>query len=475
MVKIALVLCIALLFAASVFWVTREDEDEKVPLSTGHLPRPALVTVPETTEAGEDEPDEPACDLVVRPSVSLVSTRDVAPGDVVCLESGVRGPLSIEDVEGSDTDPIVFRNDGGITVIEGDDGDYAGIDIRGSSHLVVSGAGMTSACGASVEEADQECGIVVRGTGRGLAATERSDHIKVDHLDISDTTHSGIFIKSGADEGVHRGDWTQRATLVVDNYLHDVGREGLYIGSSFYSKDVDPVLIGVRVARNLVIDSGWDGIQVGSAVAECSIEGNLVFGAGAENRDDQRAGIINNRGSVCSVLDNVIVESAAQGIYVQGNGGNLVGNNLVIQPGWLTPGEGDGITVSRGSNSGMPVSVVHNTIIDAPRLGVRFRLDVGEGNRVANNLFIAVGASITADEDEVALAGNVVVEALDEAGLEDPRSMNFGLTADSPAVDAGADLPGLPALDFTGWPRPDGAAFDAGAFEYRSGVDHDRP
>ena len=464
-VRFTLVLCIACVTAAGIYWLTRE---ENVAATIGWLPRPGPVpTVMMTTTV---PPSAPACDMVVGPEIDRITREDVAPGDRVCLESGARGPLRIEAVAGSEADPIVFTNDGGITVIEGDEGDYAGVDIRGSSYLVITGGGIESTCGARFDETDQQCGIVIRGTGRGLAATERSDHLTVDHLAISETTHSGIFIKTGADEGVSRDEWTQQATVVTDNYLYDVGREGLYLGSSFYTERPDPVLIGVTVARNLVVDSGWDGIQVGSAVEDCSIQGNRVVGAGAENRDDQNSGIINNKGSVCSIIDNVVFGSAAQGIYLQGNGGNLVANNVVVQPGTRSPWEGDGITVSRGSNEGRSVAVLHNTVVGAPRTGVLFRLDVGDGNRVGNNLFVAVQRPIDLSRGEADVAGNVVVSALGDAGFADPYQSDFRLTAGAPAVDAGAALPEAPTHDLTGWPRPDGSGPDAGAFEFRGGA-----
>lgn len=411
------------------------------------------------------------CDVVVSALVDEITSEDVSPGDVVCLESGVRGPLYIEGVAGSEEEPIVFQNDGGVTVIEGDRGDYAGIDIRRSSHIVITGTGVESSCGASADEPDQRCGISISGTGRGLAATEGSDQITVDHLAVTDTTHSGIFIKTGADEGITRDEWTQETTIVVDNYLHDVGREGLYLGSSFYSEGIDPVLVDVVVARNLVVQSGWDGIQVGSAVEECSIRGNRVLGAGTENRDDQRSGIINNRGSVCSIVNNVVVDAAAQGIYVQGNGGNLVADNLVVQPGSLSPKEGEGITVSRGSNEGNSVSIVHNTIVSAPGTGVLFRLDLGNRNQIANNLLVEVRRPIRTPDEGVSVAGNIIVTELADAGFRDPFGSDFRLTASSPAVDAGIELVGAPPRDLTGWARPDGAGSDAGAFEYRNGED----
>lgn len=457
--KFATIIGVIAAAVSGALWLW-SDRDRAVVISTP-LPDPMIYMPPPIADVSLE------CDVVVGASVSSIAAGDVSPGDVVCLTGGTRGPLHIRGVSGTAADPIVFTNHGDVTVVRGDHSDYAGIDITDSAHLVITGTGVASRCGASVDRGDQRCGIVVTGTGRGIAATERTDHVKVDHVEIVGTSHSGIFMKTGADEGTTRDEWTQHGTQVVDNYLHGVGREGLYIGSSFYSEGIDPVLSGVEASRNLIIESGWDGLQVGSAVEDCEIRGNRVIRAGTEDRDDQRSGIINNRGSVCDILDNVVVGSAAQGIFVQGNGGNLVGNNLILQPGWRTSSEGDGITVTRGSNTGVGVEIVHNTIVGAPRAGVRFRNDLGEGNLVANNLVVATRTTVDVEDPDVLVSHNVVAPTLDTGGFVDPWNSDYRLAAGSPAIDAGMDLPDPLTSDLTGWPRPEGEGYDAGSFEYR--------
>lgn len=107
------------------------------------------------------------CYVVVGPLVSSISSSDVSPGDVVCLSSSTRGKLNIRGVSGTASDPIVVTKHGGVTVVSGGHFDYAGIDITDSAHLVITGAGVVSRCGASVDRVDQQCGIVVAGTVGG--------------------------------------------------------------------------------------------------------------------------------------------------------------------------------------------------------------------------------------------------------------------------------------------------------------------
>ncbi|MDH5294573.1 MAG: right-handed parallel beta-helix repeat-containing protein [Acidimicrobiia bacterium] len=451
--KVGLVIGLLIVVAGLAFWVLRRS---------AVLPAEPLPEPPQTFLAPSSVP-ESQCDHEVGSAVESFDGDGIAPGDVVCLLSGPRGPLSVRDVNGTVEAPVVFVNHGGTVEISGDHETYAGIDIRSSSNLVVSGAGVVSRCGAEADE--QSCGIIIEGTGRGIAGTERTDHLSIDHVEVRSTSHSGVFIRSAAKNGTTRGDWGQEETRVEHNYIHDTGTEGLYLGSSSYAAGEDPLLRGVVVHANLVRSTGWDGIQVGSAVESCSITANRVVGAGTANEDDQKAGIINNRGSVCDVTGNTILGPAAQGIFVQGNGGNLIANNLVIQPGRLAEQEGDGITINRGSNTELSITVVHNTVVAAPRSGIRFRNDVGDENLVANNLIAAAEEALDITIDSVRVVDNVIVRALDNGGFVDPWESDFRLTSESKAVDYG-DGVGVD-VDADGHRRPVGVGYDAGAFEYQ--------
>ncbi len=48
-----------------------------------------------------------------------------------------------------------------------------------------------------------------------------------------------------------------------------------------------------------------------------------------------------------------------------------------------------------------------------------------------------------------------------------PAGLDFQIQASSPAIDVGSSA-GAPASDFDGNPRPQGAGYDLGAYEYPS-------
>lgn len=373
----------------------------------------------------------------------------VAPGDKVCIEAGPRSILKLRNFQGEPGNPIVFINTGEPVIIQGSSDDYAGIKIQNSEYIRLTGAGLSDRCGAPYPASEQQCGFVIKNSERGVAGIERTRHIEIDHIEIQGTRNVGIKVKSDDDEGVNRGEWTQYNTHLHHNYLHDIGTEGFYIGSSFYQRGLDPVLEGVDVSHNLIIRTGWDGLQVGSAVKDCVIHDNRIVEASQTNNPSQQSGIMNNRGSVCDIYNNYIVDSVSRGIYVQGNGGNRIYNNMIIRPGRLETDKGDGIVVTRGSNNGQSVFISNNTIVEPKRSGIRFRNDQGDENLIQNNIIVAPGA-LAEDGDatyidikdltNVIVSNNLLVPSVAQVRFNNPGAGDYSLLPDSPTVNIGADF-----------------------------------
>ena len=160
---------------------------------------------------------------------------------------------------------------------------------------------------------------------------------------------------------------------------------------------------------------------------------------------------MNNRGSVCDIYNNYIVDSVGRGIYVQGNGGNQIYNNVIIRPGRLESDKGDGIVVTRGSNKGQNVFIGNNTIIEPKRSGIRFRNDQGDENLIQNNIIVAPG-TLARDGGvayidirgltNVIASGNLLAPAVTQVRFSNAEAGDYSLLSASPTVNIGADLTG---------------------------------
>ena len=71
--------------------------------------------------------------------------ENLAPGDTILLEPGVRGPLIIQNVQGSKEQPIIITNHEGDVIIDANH--YFGVSIRRFEFIEFSGSGGTSEYG----------------------------------------------------------------------------------------------------------------------------------------------------------------------------------------------------------------------------------------------------------------------------------------------------------------------------------------
>ena len=365
-----------------------------------------------------------SCDFVIGKDVTQVDGKAnpiaMEPGSTICMEGGNRPSLVLRNFRGTASHPIKFINKGDQVRIEGSREEYAGLRIEDSEHIWITGTGVDTKCGSAFPDADQKCGIVITGGARGVVGIE-TGYIEIDHIEISETGNVGMAVRHREDSSIDRSTWTQHDTHLHHNFIHDTGTEGFYVGSSNYREGQDPLLEGVEINHNLLVRNGWDGIQVGSATDDCIIHHNVVLEAGTENKDAQNSGIMNNPGSVCDIYNNLVVKSMNTGIYIQGNGGNRVFNNVIIQPGIEKDTDGDGIVVSKGTNEGRSIYLWNNTIIEPRRYGITFRNEMGDNNLIQDNVIIGSLAGdyerpetyINTNHDNVTVMDNLFVDKLD--------------------------------------------------------------
>jgi hypothetical protein len=139
--------------------------------------------------------------------------------------------------------------------------------------------------------------------------------------------------------------------------------------------------------------------------------------------------------------------------------------------------------IAVGGGSNVPVQAYNNTIYDAGEMGGASAGAVCASGAVnlTNNIVYLLGGeqyvSLDTDLSWITGSNNLFFGAGNPLGVfsdsvyGDPKFVtlatnNFHLQAGSPAIDHGATL--LLAADYDGVPRPQGAAYDIGAYEYPS-------
>jgi parallel beta-helix repeat protein len=407
---------------------TPTDTSTSTPTST-NTPTPTDTPTPTNTPTSTPTPTntptpKPICKYTIGTEVSTVDAwtkyADIKPGDTVCIAAGSRRQLTLRNFKGTVQAPITFINFEGQVVI--DSTASTGILIQNSQHFRLTGTGSSD-----------EYGIRVIGSiGSGLHIGQKSSDFEIDHIGISDVPKVGILARNVAtcsdgstneydfdrdgqiqgdlDDLINRANFTQTNTIYHHIFIHNVGTEGLYLGSSFYSREeqiecasgpetrYDPLLSGVQVFDNRIENTGWDGIQVGSATNDCNIHHNQVHRSAQAQEAHQRGGIMNNPGSVCNIYNNSLKEGLGPGIFIQGNGNNQIYDNEIINAGQGGNLEANGISVVTGSNPGNSIYIRRNTIVTPKNYGIEYTDTKGTDSRIENNLIIAPGNYATEGE-----------------------------------------------------------------------------
>jgi len=401
------------------------------------------------------------------------------PGDTILLMAGSRPYIYLKEVKGSAGHPIVVMNGGGVMTINTDH--YFGVKIGGCRYLRFTGTG----------DPKHFYGFAISrvSNGAGVSIGDLSSDIEMDHCYIAHTKIQGLFAKSDPDCSLEsaRNNFTQYNTIIHDNYLEYTGNEGMYIGSSFYTGETfkcrgkDTVifpgdLVGVHVYNNIVNHSGWDGIQVGCAVKDCSIHNNIIMYDSQAAEKDQMSGIMFGGGTYADVYSNYIAYGKGDGIDCFGLGGRIF-NNVIISAGYkYFPGNKSypkhGIYV--GDETVVPGNSFHilfNDIINPKDAGINFASIKSVRDLIANNVVINPGGGsgryIVTSSINATEKNNFLSMKIADAGFT--ADTTYRLLKISKLIDAGyPDSKGI-TTDYFGHSRPQGKGFDIGAVEFVSG------
>lgn len=418
------------------------------------------------------------CDFIVKGYLTDGKKLGIQAGDIVCLDGYTTyKALKFANIHGTPEKPIIIRNCNAVATVTN------GIRFEKSSNFRFIGDGVD----------EQKYGIKV-STDKSFFVTFENftTDFEVAQIEIAGNSPNGVGENAGfAGMGIKtspyqacslftdstRQAWVMKNVNIHDNYVHDVGGEGLYIGHGFYKgrkekkcpeKTWSHSIVGLRVHHNIIENTGYDGIQVKNADRDCEIYNNTIRNYGTLNHGAHNEGMIIADGVTGKVYNNLIDTGTGHGISFQGMGNNSIFNNIIINAGQ------DGFNGTTSPTMGVYLKdgyyhFFHNTIINAARTAFVFYNGAGGEKIVANNLFIQAKGKLQGKGHPLELKNNLFTydSLFCKELATQGRLTQLGVY--KKAIDKGFDVTSFDQslrYDFNKNKRPKGAGSDIGAIEF---------
>lgn len=419
------------------------------------------------------------------------------PGDTVYFNGGDWPYIMLENFQGKKDSLITFINNNGQVRIHNTH--YFGFNVKNCDYIKIAGNGDTNHLyGIHISQ-------VTQGGGFGFGSL--SNHFELSYTEIEHTLLAGIYAKTDPDNTFKssRDSFLMEDIYIHHNFIHDVGDEGMYLGSTKYFGQPIPynggdttvlphLLQNVEVAYNTFHDIGWDAIQLSSAaLGKNSIHDNYILRDSERMSFNQMSGIMVGGGTRADVYNNYIQDGKGSGMVIASLGGQRIYNNVIINAGQgFYPQDpmqmqhgiyvGD---ISMATDSSL--FIFNNTIIHPKSDCIRFTSLKSTDNKIANNVLVDPGnyefydslhTSFTKDDAYIMISDpNIQVDTfanrysqwVNQLGFLNPSKNKFALSAQSTLIDQGSSNP-LVSISFDHYnkPRPIGQGIDIGAFEFDS-------
>jgi len=414
--------------------------------------------------------DDCGCDhLITQGGIYRNSTLGVRPGQTVCIQAGHYESFRFMDFVGLPDQPIRFINYGGQVTI-GVNAYYSGIQILDSRHFILSGSGVPGLrYGIKITDANHTASVV--------NVSGRSSNFEIERIEVAKAGFAGIMVKAdpGCDSTMWRPSFAMYDVKIHDNYVHDTGAEGLYIGSTSYNgvtvncngvrRIAYPHLIyGLEIYNNLIERTSAEGLQYACA-PDAKVHDNFLRDTGLSPFESgQSNGLQVGSGGGGEVYNNTILNARGAGLIVLGHlGENRFYNNVIANSG------GDGIFCDDrpGTVAGTTVYFLHNTIHNSGRDGIRLYNDPNLTVLANNAISGFKGRGIVAELGARAVQ-HVNLVASDAEGLyTNPAANVYRPVPGSRLINLGTDANQWGIYSDRGsGPRPIGGKYDIGAYEY---------
>ena len=447
-------------------------------------------------------------------SVNIIDAAsfNYQPGDVFCINAGTYAELRFSNFQGTAAQPLIFKNCGGQVKIDGIT--YPGIQFRNSKHIQLTGTGNTNF----------EYGIHIlkaKDGVSGVSIQELSTDFEVDHLEISNVGFAGIIAKTDPDcarPETWRGTFLMKNLKFHDNYIHQIGGEGFYVGGTFGYETSKKICSGVEtfahllenvvITNNIIEDTGWDGLQLNLTVANAEVSNNTIYGYGWKKEFAQNQGISLGSSKV-KMFNNKVIQKPEYAVpdsygisMVSPFPGSYIFNNVVVASGdygiWTHVRTPTALLTPFGTDA---VYYINNTVVNAGASGFFYNSREGTDPRGSlphvfyNNLIVDPKTVYTngtfwkksteafidyndkdqkdgATLDKNLLSRTTPIVPASEVTRSSLKFSNsagndFSLLAGSAAIGVGRDVTSLGVtFDYNNGSRPIGGTFDAGAYEF---------
>ena len=274
------------------------------------LPRPALVAALLSLAV---IPDVAAREISIPSAQTEIdgAALGVQPGDVILLEAGTRPFLKIDRVVGTPQACVTIRNHGGAVEI-GNADRYYGIFVSRSRFFRISGTGA----------AQLVRGIQINGTGphgSGVMIAGLSSDYELDHLDLGHPGFAGMLLKTDGADG------TLLANVNIhDNYIHDTGGEGLYLGET---QPTGQTLRHVQIWNNVVARTGWEACQIAHGAEDVRVHHNVFYRAGLAGELWQDNNFQLSANTTCEFHHNLVIGAGSHLVIAFGGLAKTVADN----------------------------------------------------------------------------------------------------------------------------------------------------
>jgi len=418
------------------------------------------------------------CDYIVDSYETDGKALNLKPGSVICLSSTkTYNRLVFRNIVGTASSPIIIRNCGGVAKIYSTAG--FGLKFEDSKNFKVLGTGSTAPYGIKVT------------TEKGFFVTMENftTDFEIANVEVAGATPNGLGETSGfAGIGVKtspykdcelfadptRKAWVMRNVSIHDNYIHDVGGEGLYIGHGFYSGRKESgcsvttyshSIQGLRVYGNRIENVGYDGMQIKNADMDVQVYDNLVRNYGTKDVGVHNEGLFIGEGTTGKFFRNTIDTGTGTGCQIQGLGNLAIYNNLFLNSGEHGMYGTLGAYSIRLSNGYF--NILNNTIYKSAGTGFVFFNNAGGTKRFNNNLVVSA-QTLTQKGATMEQKNNIFSNDITSMKFVSITGRDFHVRVGSPAIDKGISMSSFGVTtDKDNKGRPSGTAFDIGAYEYR--------